>query len=69
MNNDTRIIKTICIIMLFVSFFLLSGLVGGYENGDIITSDFIKYASIIVIVSLISAKGIDLMEQIEDGRK
>lgn len=69
MNKDTKIIKTICYIVGLVSFFLIAGLVGGYEKDAIGMVAFIKAEAVCNILLYVSIRVIDIMQQIEDGRE
>lgn len=69
MNKDTRIIKAVCGIVGFIMVMLIIGLVGGYERDVISLVTFIKLEAVYIILLYASIKGIDIMEQIEAGRK
>lgn len=69
MNKDTRIVKVICAIVGFVCAFCIFGILGGNERGTISDRDFWIWEIICNILLLVSIKIIDIMEQIECGRK
>lgn len=69
MNKDTKIIKAVCGIVGFIMVMLIIGLVGGYERDTVSLVTFVKLEAIYIILLYVSIKGIDIMEQIEAGRK
>lgn len=67
-NKDTQIIKIICGIIITISLWLVIGIIGGCEVGDISLSNFIFSEFILACVIILATIGYYKMQSIEDGR-
>ena len=68
MNKDTKIIKTICVVIATISAIIIIGLLGGFEQSTVDEMAFIKCQLISCATLGLSLLGTYYMEEIEQGR-
>ena len=69
MNNDTKIVKAVCIFMCFASLLAAVCIHGYNKQGDISELNFWVWETVCFVTMLASTEIYDKMDEIEDGRE